>query len=60
MKKEKRKDSGRVKKWQFAISLFAIYWGMLLLMSGIHSGLIVMMEELQWHASVKSGDPILY
>ncbi len=60
MKKEKRKDSGRVKKWQFAISLFAIYWGMLLLMSGIHSGLIVMMEELQWHASVKSGVPILY
>ena len=50
----------RVKERRFALSLFAIYWGILLLMSGIHSGLIVMMEELQWIAPVKSAAPILY
>ncbi|MDE7187466.1 MAG: sensor histidine kinase, partial [Lachnospiraceae bacterium] len=50
----------RVKERRFALSLFSIYWGILLLMSGIHSGLIVMMEELQWIAPVKSAAPILY
>ena len=60
MKTEKSKDSGRIKERQFAFSLFAIYWGILLLMSGIHSGLVVMMEKLQWNAFVKSCVPILY
>lgn len=60
MKKDKRNDSGRVKEWWFAISLFAIYWGVLLLMSGIHSGLIVLMEKLQWNDFVKSCIPMLY
>ena len=60
MKKDKRNDSGRVKEWRFAISLFAIYWGVLLLMSGIHMGLIVLMEDLQWNDVVKSGIPMLY
>ncbi|MBD5499209.1 MAG: HAMP domain-containing histidine kinase [Lachnospiraceae bacterium] len=60
MKKEKRNDLGRVKEWRFAISLFAIYWGVLLLMSGIHMGLIVLVEELQWNDVVKSGIPMLY
>ena len=60
MKTEKSRDSGRIKERQFAFSLFAIYWGILLLMSGIHSGLVVMMEKLQWNAFVKSCVPILY
>lgn len=60
MKKEKRNDLGRVKEWRFAISLFAIYWGVLLLVSGIHMGLIVLVEELQWNDVVKSGIPMLY
>ena len=60
MKKEKRNDSERIKEKRFTLSLFAIYWGILLLMSGIHSGLVVMMEELQWNAFVKSNIPILY
>lgn len=50
----------RIKERRFALSLLVIYWGMLLLMSGIHSGLIVMMEKMQWNALVKSMSPILY
>ena len=60
MKRIKGCDPGRIKEWKFAVSLFSIYWGVLLLMSGIHSGLIVMMEKLQWSAPVKSAAPILY
>ena len=60
MKKEKENYYERIKERRFALSLFAIYWGILLLMSGIHSGLIVMMEELQWNAFIKSAIPILY
>lgn len=60
MKREKRSGSGRIKEWQFALSLFAIYWGVLLLMSGIHTGLIVLMDDLQCNAVIQSIVPILY
>ncbi len=60
MKKERGNDLGRIKEWRFALSLFAIYWGLLLLMSGIHSGLIVLMEDLQCNAFIKSCVPMLY
>lgn len=60
MKTEKSNDSGRIKERRFALSLFAIYWGILLLMSGIHSGLIVLMEDLKWNAVLKSTVPIVY
>ncbi|MDE7274882.1 MAG: HAMP domain-containing histidine kinase [Lachnospiraceae bacterium] len=60
MKKERSNDSERIKEWRFACFLFAVYWGVLLLMSGLHSGLIVMMEKLQWNAYIKSTAPILY
>ena len=50
MKKERR----------FALSLFAIYCGILLLMSGIHSGLLVLMDDLQWNGLIQSVVPILY
>ncbi|MDE6847645.1 MAG: HAMP domain-containing histidine kinase [Lachnospiraceae bacterium] len=60
MKKEKRNYYERIQERRFALSLLAIYWGVLLLMAGIHSGLIVMMEELQWNSFIKSIAPILY
>ena len=60
MKEKRGNYYKRIKERRFALSLFAIYWGILLLMSGIHSGLIVMMEELQWNAFIKSAAPILY
>lgn len=60
MKMEKANDCGQIKERRFACSLLIAYWGTLLLMSGIHSGLIVMMEKLHWSALVKSMAPILY
>ena len=60
MRKERSNDSRKVKEWRFVISLFAIYWGVLLLMSGLHSGLVVLMEERQWNVFIKSVTPILY
>ena len=60
MRKERSNDSREVKEWRLVISLFAIYWGVLLLMSGLHSGLVVLMEERQWNVFIKSVTPILY
>lgn len=60
MREYKDNASERIREWRFVLSLFAIYWGVLLLMSGIHSGLIVLMERQQWDAFVKSCVPILY
>lgn len=47
MKKEKGNYYERIKERRFALSLFAIYCVILLLMSGIHTGLIVLMDDLQ-------------
>jgi len=60
MKAKKRNDDKQIKERRFARSLLVIYWGTLLLMSGLHSGLIVMMEKLQWNALAMSIAPILY
>ena len=60
MKKEKINYHKRVKEKRFALSLFAIYSGILLLMSGIHTGLIVLMNDLQWNTFAQSIVPILY
>lgn len=60
MRKEKSSVSGRIKEWRFAVSLLAIYWGVLLLMSGVHSGLIVLMEKQQWNEVIKSATPMVY
>lgn len=38
-----------IKKSRFPLSLFAIYLGVLLLMAGIHTGLIVMVNAAQWN-----------
>lgn len=60
MKKEKINYYRRVKEKRFAFSLFAIYSSILLLMSGIHTGLIVLMNDLQWNTFAQSIVPILY
>jgi len=60
MKKDKVNYYGRVREKRFALSLFAIYSGILLLMSGLHAGLIVLMNDLQWNSVIQSVIPILY
>lgn len=57
MKKEKDK---KVKESRFPPSLFLIYLGVLLLMSGIHTGLIVFMNTAEWKEVVQPIIPIVY
>ncbi len=49
-----------IKDSLFPISLFAIYLGVLLLMSGLHVGLVVMMNKLGWNNFVQSVLPVVY
>ena len=60
MKRKKGNVHEQIKERRLVFSLLVIYWGTLLLMSGIHSGLIVMIEKFQWNAIIKSSIPILY
>lgn len=50
----------KIKENLFPPSLFAIYLGVLLLMSGIHTGLIVFMNRVQWNELVQTIIPMLY
>ncbi|MCM1220237.1 MAG: HAMP domain-containing histidine kinase [Lachnospiraceae bacterium] len=50
----------KIKKTLFPPSLFAIYLGVLLLMSGIHTGLIVFMATVHWNKWVETLVPMVY
>ena len=61
MKGEKEKHFGTVKESRFPPSLFGIYLGVLLFMSGIHTGIIVFMNKVvEWNGIVQSVIPIVY
>lgn len=45
---------------RFPPSLFLVYLGVLLLMSGLHTGLIVYMNTAEWNDLIKTLLPILY
>lgn len=49
-----------VKESRFPPSLFGIYLAVLLLMSGVHTGLIVLMNRLAWNAVIQSIVPMIY
>ncbi|MGN0345737.1 MAG: ATP-binding protein [Lachnospiraceae bacterium] len=51
---------GTVKMSRFPPSLFAIYLVVLLLMSGVHTGLIVFMTRIGWNAVIQSIIPMIY
>lgn len=51
---------GAVKESRFPLSLFAIYLVVLLLMSGIHTGLIVFMNRVEWNNVVQTIGPMIY
>lgn len=56
-----RKNGQRIiKDSLFPISLFAIYLGVLFLMSGIHQGLVVLMNKMGWNGYVQTIVPIIY
>lgn len=50
----------RVKKSRFPKVLFAIYLVVLLLMSGIHVGLVVLVSEYRWNTIVQILIPLVY
>lgn len=49
-----------VRQSRFPLSLFAIFGGVLLLMSGIHQGLLVLAYEQQWNKLVQTLIPMAY
>lgn len=50
----------KIKNNRFPPSLFLVYLGVLLLMSGIHTGLIVGMSKAGWNDFIRTMVPILY
>ena len=60
MKKLNHNKYGKINDSRFPPSLFAVYMGTLLLMSGIHMGLLVFMNRMGWNEIIQSIVPILY
>lgn len=60
MKKWNHNKYGRISESRFPPSLFVVYLGTLLLMSGIHTGLLVFMDRVGWNGIIQSMVPILY
>lgn len=60
MKKRKDKNQEPVKESRFPTSLFAIYLVVLLLMSGVHTGLLVLMNRMAWNTLVQTIVPMIY
>lgn len=60
MKKINHNKYGTINDSRFPPSLFAVYLGTLLLMSGIHTGLLVFMDRVGWNGVIQSVVPILY
>ena len=57
----RRKEKyGAIKESRFPPFLFAVYFGVLLLMSGIHTGLLVAADEYTWSKPVQILSPIVY
>ena len=55
------KRSGRtIKDSRFPLSLFAIYYGVLFLMSGIRSGLVTLGNSRGWNEIIQTAVPMLY
>lgn len=57
---KKGKTYGPVKASRFPSSLFAIFFGILLLMSGVHTGMIVLVNRMEFHVVVQCIIPMIY
>ena len=60
MNKGDKAEKRIIKDSLFPISLFAIYLGVLLLMSGIHQGLVVLMNTLELNGFIQTLIPTIY
>jgi LytS/YehU family sensor histidine kinase len=50
----------RIKRSRFPMSLFAIYLGVVLLMAGVHTGILVVAIKAHWNLIVQILFPIIY
>lgn len=60
MSREGRRPWGPVRSSRFPVLLFGIIFGGTLLASGVHMGIIVLMNILQWNELVQTILPIVY
>ena len=60
MKKINDDKYGKINNRRFSLMLFAVYFVVLLLMSGIHMGLIVFVRERGIHEIIQTIIPVLY
>ncbi|MGN0459687.1 MAG: ATP-binding protein [Ruminococcus sp.] len=60
MRKVKDNRDGKVKQSRFPASLFVVFFCTLLLMSGIHAGLIILANKNNWSELVQTVIPMLY
>ena len=60
MRKQEQKGERIIRNSLFPVSLFGIFLGVLLLMSGIHVGLVVLMNRLQWNDLIQILVPVVY
>ncbi len=60
MKNMDRYQQKMIKQSLFPYSLFAIYLGVLFLMSGIHTGLIVFINKVGWNELIQTVVPMVY
>ncbi len=60
MRREEKTGQRTVKNSLFPLSLFGIFLGVLFLMSGIHVGLVVLMNSLGWNELLQTLVPMTY
>lgn len=60
MKRKVTPSINGIRQSRFPVSLFAVFWGVLLLMSGIHTGLIVLADRYHWSKIVQTVIPMTY
>lgn len=60
MRRNTFSGTNKVRQSRFPVSLFAVFWATLLLMSGIHMGLIVWANKEQWSGLTQTVIPMVY
>lgn len=54
------KTTKKIKQTRFPISLFFVLFGVLLLMSGVHTGFVVLVNAFHWNEWIQTAIPVTY
>ncbi|MDO4331172.1 MAG: HAMP domain-containing sensor histidine kinase [Eubacteriales bacterium] len=60
MKKKSVPGINKIRQSRFPVSLFVVFWLTLLLMSGVHMGLLILANRRQWSELVQTIIPMTY